>query len=109
MPVPAYLDWLYDAVCFKASHNSYQGSNDKPQNSLGWNFKEMYNAGCRGFELDLYQCDTHGAAAGCEWSVSHEGAMMDGKLESNRVMTMPIMHRGTGTGSASRIWTCRRM
>ncbi len=30
MPVPSCYDWLYDAVCFKASHNSYQGASGKP-------------------------------------------------------------------------------
>ncbi|MEO8201612.1 MAG: Ca2+-dependent phosphoinositide-specific phospholipase C [Gemmatimonadota bacterium] len=71
--MPAYLDWLYDAVCFKASHNSYQGSNEKPQDPSKWDFGARYDTGCRGFELDLYQCDPMPGGGGCEWSVSHEG------------------------------------
>jgi hypothetical protein len=72
-PPPAYLDWLYDAVCFKASHNSYHGKEGNPQNPAKWDFDAQYQAGCRGFELDLYQCDPESSDTGCEWSVSHEG------------------------------------
>lgn len=74
--VPAYLDWLYDAVCFKASHNSYQGPDEKPQNPATWDVAAQYAAGCRGFELDLYQCVPLDGGHGCEWSVSHEGEVL---------------------------------
>ncbi len=73
MPAPDYIDWLYDAVCFKASHNSYLGLNGKPQDPATWNFQARYDIGCRGFELDVYQCDPATAGTDCEWSVSHEG------------------------------------
>jgi len=76
MPAPAYIDWLYDAVCFKASHNSYLGPNGKPQDPAKWTFKPKFDAGCRGFELDLYQCKPDGGGMGCEWSVSHEGEVL---------------------------------
>lgn len=75
-PAPAYLDWLYDAVCFKASHNSYQAASGRPQDPARWNFAAMYADGCRGFELDLYQCDPAPGGGGCEWSVSHEGEIL---------------------------------
>lgn len=67
-PLPSYLDALYDAVCFKASHNSYCGPGS-PVLPLPECFDAKYDLGCRGFELDLHEIT---GPNGRDWEVYHE-------------------------------------
>jgi hypothetical protein len=67
-PKKSILDYRYDEVSFKASHNSYAREERPVTTQLRWNSKEHHQCGCQGLEIDICQSPDLWL-----WSVGHFG------------------------------------